>query len=236
MSKSRLSMIATVAIASTCLIGAGTAGAVAGQLVTSDDIQDRTIVHRDIAKDGIKRGLMAPNSVTWKKVLSKGAKQKVAAMATDGGKVVGFNRYYVHHDTTQPESMESVAMTPVYPEIELEPGIYQVSVHGITDLQSWILAGEEHIYDESALFHGCFSAPSDVNDHVAGCDSTYVLEVDEPTTLPVTFVPWYGGTQPGYGSAYAEVSVIELSGSLPQHPEEPMPPKQKRAMQDLLKR
>lgn len=66
---------ATIAIASLCLVGAGTAGAVAGRLIDSDDI----------ARNGVEKRNLAPDSVNWRKVLSDKTKQRIKSFAGEDG-------------------------------------------------------------------------------------------------------------------------------------------------------
>ncbi|MEP9364766.1 hypothetical protein ABLE68_17515 [Nocardioides sp. CN2-186] len=72
------------ALAVTLVVGA-TSGAVAGRLITSQDIKNHTIVAQDIADQGVTKRNLAKNSVGWNGELTESARKRIAALAgTDG--------------------------------------------------------------------------------------------------------------------------------------------------------
>lgn len=74
------------ALAVTLVVGA-TSGAVAGKLITSQDIKNHTIVSKDIANGGVKSRNLATNSVGWNKQLNKQTRKRIAALAGIDGAV-----------------------------------------------------------------------------------------------------------------------------------------------------
>lgn len=76
-------VLAAGAIALTLVVTA-TSGAVAGALITSDDIENNTIRGRDIGGDAVKNKDIAPGAVTWDKSLSQGTKDQITALIEEG--------------------------------------------------------------------------------------------------------------------------------------------------------
>ena len=76
--------LAVVAALAVTVLVAGTTGAVAGRLVTSQDIQDHTIQPRDLAPNSVRGSKIAPRSVTWDKSLSRTTKKLIAGFASAG--------------------------------------------------------------------------------------------------------------------------------------------------------
>lgn len=66
------------------LVVAGTTGAVAGKLITSQEIKDHTITSRDLASNSVKNKNIAPGAVTWQKSLSRSAKAQIEALVGSG--------------------------------------------------------------------------------------------------------------------------------------------------------
>lgn len=67
------------------MVVAGTTGAIAGRLVTSDDIEDHTIQSRDLAKDAVRGPQLAPESVRWGKHLKPATRALIESLAGADG-------------------------------------------------------------------------------------------------------------------------------------------------------
>ena len=76
-------VLAAGAIALTLVVVA-TSGAVAGALITSDDIKDNTIKSRDIKDDTIRNKDIQAGAVTWEKSLSQATKDLIEGLAQSG--------------------------------------------------------------------------------------------------------------------------------------------------------
>lgn len=66
------------------LVVGGSAGAVAGKLVTSKKIKDGTIRTRDLADDSVDARKLAPGSVSWGKSLDAATKAQIEALVGEG--------------------------------------------------------------------------------------------------------------------------------------------------------
>ncbi|MCW2766351.1 MAG: hypothetical protein JWO11_2310 [Nocardioides sp.] len=66
------------------LVVAGTSGAVAGKLITSQDIRNHTIRSQDLAEDSVKNYNIAPGAVTWEKSLSDATKAQIEELVGEG--------------------------------------------------------------------------------------------------------------------------------------------------------
>jgi hypothetical protein len=71
------------ALTLTLVVGAGS-GAVAGKLITSQDIQDGTIHARDLADNSVKNRTIGRGQVNWWKSLSVPTKRKITGLVQDG--------------------------------------------------------------------------------------------------------------------------------------------------------
>jgi hypothetical protein len=67
------------------MVVAGTSGAIAGRMVTSDDIEDHTIQTRDLAKDAVRGPQLAPESVRWGKHLKPATRALIESLAGADG-------------------------------------------------------------------------------------------------------------------------------------------------------
>jgi hypothetical protein len=67
------------------LLLSATTGAVAGHLITSDDILDQTIQSRDLAGNSVRAAKIAPGAVTWHKSLSEATRAQIEALAGQDG-------------------------------------------------------------------------------------------------------------------------------------------------------
>lgn len=230
--KPTTSAVAAVAVASLCLVGAGTAGAVAGQLIGSDDI----------ARHGVEKRNIAPGAVNWKR-LTATTQAQIQALAgedgaqgpvgpagergprgpegdpgsdgadgADGAGMVGWNLYETGYD---PESgTYATEMTPYLDEVTLpETGSYLVTVNGFMSGPGVIfVGGVGNSYD---FIHGCFgTAPVGESLPFASCSSSFTVEADAGDVLPVSFEPQVFVEEGGFG-AFAEVSVVRVAGTVP---------------------
>lgn len=66
------------------LVVVATSGAVAGALITSDDIQDNTVKSRDIKNETIRTKDIRPGAVTWESSLSQATKDLIEGLAQSG--------------------------------------------------------------------------------------------------------------------------------------------------------
>ena len=71
------------ALAVTLVVGA-TSGAVAGKLITSQDIQDGTIRSADLHENAVKNGTIGKGQVNWQKSLSVPTKRRITALVQAG--------------------------------------------------------------------------------------------------------------------------------------------------------
>src|SRR6478735_9151121 len=76
-------VLAVGAIALTLVVVA-TSGAVAGALITSQDIQDNTVKSRDIKNDTIRNKDIRAGAVTWEKSLDQATKDLIEGLAQSG--------------------------------------------------------------------------------------------------------------------------------------------------------
>lgn len=66
------------------LVVGGSAGAVAGKLITSKNIKDGTIQTQDLADDSVNAGKLAPGSVSWGKSLDAATRARIEALLEAG--------------------------------------------------------------------------------------------------------------------------------------------------------
>ena len=66
------------------LVIGGTAGALAGGLITSHDIKNHTIKAQDLASNSVTNTKIAPGAVTWDKSLDDATRAQIEALVTAG--------------------------------------------------------------------------------------------------------------------------------------------------------
>jgi hypothetical protein len=76
--------VAIVGALALTLVVTATAGAVAGQLITSKDIKDGTIRSKDLHDGSVTNAKIAPGAVDWDKSLSAATKAQIEDLVTPG--------------------------------------------------------------------------------------------------------------------------------------------------------
>jgi hypothetical protein len=223
-------VLAAGALAVTLAV-AGTSGAIAGSLVTSQDIKNGTIQTKDLKNDAVTNGKIAAGAVDWDKSLSAAAKEQIQSFVSEGvpgpqgprgprgsegapgadgmGKVVFWDYFGLQEPDLGSGDGFGYELPPLHGQpIELDqPGDYLLTMRGITatdggDLTDTLIFAGEPDDEFDLFFDSCIPSAS---------LSTALSITTCSTTIPVSVQPGQTVELPIYAASVSGDSCGELT-------------------------
>jgi hypothetical protein len=204
-------VLAAGALAVTLAV-AGTSGAIAGSLITSQDIKNGTIQTKDLKDDAVTNGKLAPGAVDWNRSLSAAAKEQIQSFVSEGvpgpqgprgprgsdgasgadgmGKIVFWDYFGLSQSEPDGTAYELPPMNGQRLLLD-EPGDYLVTMRGVTQLSGPDDFGTAIVVGDpssgggiDSIFNACTAGGMlSVGIPIATCNTSFPISVQPGESL-----------------------------------------------------